>query len=340
MKAYQIQNYGSLDGLTQTDLSEPPAPGHGEIVVKVHAVSLNYRDLMIVMGTYGPGGEMPHGLIPLSDGAGEVTAVGEGVSRVKIGDRVAGTFFQTWIDGHILNVYQKSALGGAIDGMMREYVLLSEDGVVTLPDYLSYEEAASLPCAAVTAWNGLVEQGHLIAGQTVLLLGTGGVSMFALQIAKMFGAQVIMTSSSDEKLARAKALGADMTINYKADPDWEKTVWSLTGKVGVDHVVEVGGPGTLEKSLQAARQGGAIAQIGVLADPGAKISPLPILSKSLHLNGIYVGSRAMFQRMLLAFVVNQVHPIIDRVFPFAEAQGAYAYLQSGAHFGKIVITME
>lgn len=340
MKTYQIDQYGTLDGLMQTDLPEPPAPGPGQIVVKVHAVSLNYRDLMIVMGTYGPGGEMPHGLIPLSDGAGEVIAVGEGVSRVSVGDRVAGTFFQTWLDGHVLNVYQKSALGGAINGMMREYVLLSEDGVVTLPDYLSYEEAASLPCAAVTAWNGLVEQGHLIAGQTVLLLGTGGVSMFALQIARMFGAQVIITSSSDEKLARAKELGADMTINYKADLDWEKTVWSLTGKVGADHVVEVGGPGTLEKSLQATRNGGAIAQIGVLADPGAKISPLPILSKSLHLNGIYVGSRAMFQRMLTAFTINQVHPIIDRVFPFAETREAYAYLQSGAHFGKIVITLE
>ena len=338
MKAYQIQTYGSLDGLVQTDLPEPPAPGPGQIVVEVRAVSLNYRDLMIVLGSYGPGGEMPHGLIPLSDGAGEVVAAGEGVSRVSIGDRVAGTFFQTWIDGQILNVYQKSALGGAINGLMSEYVLLSENGVVSLPDYLSYEEGASLPCAAVTAWNGLVEQGHLCAGQTVLLLGTGGVSMFALQIAKMFGAHSIITSSSEEKLARAKALGAAETINYKADPDWEKTVWSLTGKVGADHVVEVGGPGTLEKSLQAARQGGAIAQIGVLSDPGAKISPLPILRKSLHLNGIYVGSRAMFQRMLTAFTVNGVHPVIDRVFPFAEVRDAYAYLQSGAHFGKIVIT--
>jgi len=340
MKAYQINHYGSLDGLTQTALPEPPAPGPGQIVVKVHAVSLNYRDLMIILGNYGPGGEMPHGLIPLSDGAGEVTAIGEGVSRVKPGDRVAGTFFQTWLDGHILNVYQKSALGGAVNGMFAEYVLLSENGVVTLPEYLTYEEAASLPCAAVTAWNGLVEQGKLIAGQTVLLLGTGGVSMFALQIAKLHGAQVLITSSSDEKLARAKGLGASETINYKADTDWEKTVWSLTGKVGVDHVVEVGGPGTLEKSLQAARQGGAIAQIGVLSDPAAKISPMPILGKSLHLNGIYVGSRAMFQRMLTAFTVNQVHPIIDRMFPFADARDAYAHLQSGAHFGKIVITME
>ncbi len=340
MKTYQINQYGSLDGLTQTELPEPPAPGPGEIIVKVHAVSLNYRDLMIVLGQYGPGGEMPHGLIPLSDGAGEVIAVGEGVSRVAVGDRVAGTFFQTWLDGHILNVYQKSALGGAAGGMMSEYVLLSENGVVTLPDYLSYEEAASLPCAAVTAWNGLVEQGRLSAGQSVLLLGTGGVSVFALQIAKLHGARVILTSSSDEKLARAKELGAGETINYKTDPDWEKTVWRLTGKAGVDHVVEVGGPGTLEKSLQATRQGGSVALIGVLSDPAAKISPIPIFGKSLHLNGIYVGSRAMFQRMLQAFAVNGVRPVIDRVFPFAEARDAYGYLQSGAHFGKIVVTME
>ncbi len=340
MKTYQIQDYGRLDGLMLTEGPEPDAPGPGQIVVKVHAVSLNYRDLMILMGHYGPGGEMPHGLVPLSDGAGEVVAVGDGVTRVKHGDRVAGTFFQTWIDGHILNLYQKSALGGAINGMFAESVTLSADGVVLLPDYLSYEEGASLPCAAVTAWNGLVEQGRLTAGETVLLLGTGGVSMFALQIAKMHGARVILTSSSDDKLARAKTLGADETINYRDDPDWEKTVWSLTGKVGVDHVVEVGGPGTLEKSLQATRQGGSIAQIGVLADPAAKISPLPILQKSLHLNGIYVGSRAMFQRMLVAFTVNQTRPIIDRVFAFAEAGDAYAYLQSGAHFGKIVIKME
>lgn len=339
MKAYQIQSYGSLDGLTQADLPEPPAPGPGQITVKIHAVSLNYRDLMIVLGQYGPGGEMPHGLVPLSDGAGEVTAIGEGVSRVAVGDRVAGTFFQHWIDGQILNVYQKSALGGAINGVFAEYVSFSEDGVVLLPDFLSYEEGASLPCAAVTAWNGLIEQGHLIAGQTVLLLGTGGVSLFALQIAKLHGARVIITSSSDEKLARARTLGADETINYKADPDWEKTVWSMTGKAGVNHVVEVGGPGTLEKSMQATHQGGSVALIGVLSDPAAKISPIPIFGKSLHLNGIYVGSRAMFQRMLTALTVSQVHPIIDRTFPFAEARDAYAYLQSGAHFGKIVVTM-
>ena len=339
MKAYQTQSYDGLNGLTQTELPEPPAPGPGQIVVRVRAVSLNFRDLMILTGRYG--GELPPpGLIPLSDGAGEVTAVGDGVSRVKPGDRVAGIFFQDWLDGRIEAAYHKSALGGAINGMFAEHVTLSEHGVVPLPEYLSFEEGASLPCAAVTAWNGLVEQGQVMAGETVLLLGTGGVSMFALQIAKMFGARAIITSSSDEKLARARALGADETVNYKTHPDWEKVVWELTGKRGADQIVEVGGPGTLEKSLQAARNDGNIAQIGVLSNPAAKISPMPILGKSLHLNGIYVGSRSMFERMLRAFTVNETHPIIDRVFPFADAKAAYAYLQSGAHFGKIVITVD
>ena len=338
MKAYQIQSYSSLDGLTLADLPEPSAPGPGQIVVRVRAVSLNYRDLMILTGHYG-GSNPPPGLIPLSDGAGEVTAIGDGVSRVQVGNRVAGIFFQKWLSGEVEAAYHKSALGGAVNGMFAEYVTLSAEGVVPLPDYLSYEEGASLPCAAVTAWNGLVEQGHLIAGETVLLLGTGGVSMFALQIAKMHGAKTIITSSSDDKLARAKSLGADETVNYKTYPDWEKTVWEMTQKRGVDHVVEVGGPGTLEKSLAAAKHGGKIAQIGVLSDPAAKISPMPILGKSLKLNGIYVGSRSMFEKMLTAFTVNQTRPVIGRVFPFAEAKAAYAYLQSGAHFGKVVITI-
>ena len=245
-----------------------PTPAPGQILIRVHAASLNYRDLMIALGHYG--GTPPSNLVPLSDGAGEVVGVGEGVSRVQVGDRVAGIFFQTWLDGGIRAAYHASALGGAVNGMLAEYVALSEDGVVPLPEWLSYEEGASLPCAAVTAWNGLVEQGHLTAGETVLLLGTGGVSMFALQIAKAHGARVILTSSSDEKLARAKTLGADETVNYKTTPDWDKAVWGLTGKRGVDHVVEVGGPGTLAKSLQAARHGGKIAQIGVLSDVEAQ----------------------------------------------------------------------
>jgi NADPH:quinone reductase-like Zn-dependent oxidoreductase len=334
MKAYQIKAPGSLDGLALVDLTDP-TPGPGQILVRVRAVSLNYRDLMIVLGKYG--GTTPADLIPLSDGAGEVVSVGAGVTRVQIGDRVAGIFFQTWLDGGIRAAYHASALGGARDGMLAEYVVLSEEGVVTLSDWMTYEEGASLPCAAVTAWNGLVEQGHLTAGETVLLQGTGGVSMFALQIARAHGARVILTSSSDEKLARGKALGADESVNYRATPDWDKAVWEWTGKRGVDHIVEVGGPGTLAKSLQAARHGGHIAQIGVLSDVEAKVSPMPILGKSLRVSGIYVGSRAMFERLLSALTVGQIHPIIDRVFPFDEARAAYAYLQSGAHFGKVVI---
>ena len=334
MKAYQLKDTGSLDGLALVDLPDPtPAPG--QILVRVHAASLNYRDLMIATGNYG--GTTPPDRVPLSDGAGEVAAVGAGVSRVKAGDRVAGIFFQTWLDGGIQAAYHASALGGAVDGMLAEYVVLSAEGVVKLPDYLTYEEGASLPCAAVTAWNGLVEQGRLTAGETVLVQGTGGVSMFALQIAKMHGARVILTSSSDEKLERARALGADEVVNYKTTPDWDKTVWGLTGKRGVDHIVEVGGPGTFAKSLQATRHGGHIAQIGVLSDVGATVSPMPILGKSLNVTGIYVGSRAMFERLLSALTVGQVRPVIDRVFAFDEARAAYAHLQSGAHFGKVVI---
>ena len=337
MRAYQIKEYGSLAGLKQVTLSDPTV-GPGQVRIRVHAVSLNYRDLMIALGKYG--GTLPADLVPLSDGAGEVMEVGAGVTRVQVGDRVAGIFFQTWLDGGIRAAYHTSALGGAIDGMLAEQVVLSEEGVVKLPDWMTYEEGASLPCAGVTAWNGLVEQGKLMAGETVLLLGTGGVSIFALQIAKAHGARVILTSSSDEKLERAKALGADETINYKTTPEWDKAVWALTDKRGVDHVVEVGGPGTLAKSLQSARHGGQIAQIGVLSEVEAKISPLPILGKSLRVNGIYVGSRAMFERLLTALSVRQIRPIIDRVFGFDEAQAAYEYLQSGSHFGKVVIRLD
>ena len=337
MKAYHIKEYGALAGLKQVALPDP-TPGPGQIRVRVHAVSLNYRDLMIALGKYG--GNLPADLVPLSDGAGEVIEAGAGVTRVQVGDRVAGIFFQSWLDGGILAAYHGSALGGAINGMLAEQIVLSEESVVKLPEFLTYEEGASLPCAGVTAWNGLIEQGRLTAGETVLLLGTGGVSILALQIAKAHGARVILTSSSDKKLARARALGADETVNYRTTPDWEKAVWALTEKRGVDHVVEVGGPGTLAKSLQAARHGGHIAQIGVLSDVEAKISPLPILSKSLRLTGIYVGSRTMFERLLTALTVNHVHPVIDRVFGFDEIQAAYAYLESGSHFGKIVIRVD
>ncbi|MES2461867.1 MAG: NAD(P)-dependent alcohol dehydrogenase [Armatimonadota bacterium] len=331
MQIYEIQKKGDANALVLTERPEPK-PGPYQIVVQVRAVSLNYRDLGILGN---PAQATPR--IPVSDGAGEVIAVGEGVTRVQIGDRVAGTFFQNWPAGGTFAEIHDQALGGSIDGMLAEQVLLSEEGVVRIPDHLSYEEAATLPCAAVTVWNSLVEQGGLRAGETVLLLGTGGVSIFGLQFAKQQGARVIITSSSDEKLERAKRLGADETINYKTTPDWEKVVWDLTSRRGADHVVEVGGAGTLEKSLRSVRYGGTVGLIGVLTGFGTQVNPIFILQKSIRLQGIYVGSRAMFENMNRALSQGKLTPVIDRVFPFSEASAAYEYLRSGAHFGKIVI---
>ncbi|MBE9169446.1 NAD(P)-dependent alcohol dehydrogenase [Pleurocapsales cyanobacterium LEGE 06147] len=273
----------------------------------------------------------------MSDGAGEVVAVGEGVTRVKVGDRVAGTFFQNWISGKIDRSVMSSDLGGSIDGVLAEYVVLNQDGVVLIPEHLSYAEGATLPCAAVTAWHALVTKGNLQAGETVLVLGTGGVSVFATQFAKLHGAKVIATSSSDRKLEQMRELGADMTINYKTTPDWEKQVYELSDRVGVDHVVEVGGAGTLAKSLQAVRYGGRVHLIGVLSGFGGEISPMPILFKSVTVNGIYVGSKEMFEAMNQAIAKAQLKPVIDRIFPLAEATQAYEYLKSGSHLGKVVI---
>ncbi|MEH1803475.1 MAG: NAD(P)-dependent alcohol dehydrogenase [Nostoc sp.] len=334
MKAYEIQSNAGIDALALVDRPEPK-PAAGQVLIQIKAISLNYRDLLVIEGAYGGGQQYP--LIPASDGAGEVVAVGEGVTRVKIGDRVAGIFFQDWIYGSLTKEKMKSDLGGGIDGMLAEYVVLHQDGLVILPDHLSYIEGATLPCAAVTAWHGLVTKGNIGAGDSVLLLGTGGVSIFALQFAKIHGARAIITSSSDEKLARAKQLGADETINYKTTSDWEKQVYQLTNRTGVDQVVEVGGAGTLPKSLQAVRIGGRISLIGVLSGRGNEIDPMPILFKSLTVQGIYVGSREMFEAMNQAMQQHQIKPIIDRVFPFTEAREAYHYLKSAAHFGKVVI---
>jgi NADPH:quinone reductase-like Zn-dependent oxidoreductase len=334
MKAYQIQTATGIDGLKWVDLPEPK-PSAGQVLVKVHATSLNYRDTAVVNGMY-PGQMLS--VIPLSDGAGEVVAIGEGVTRVQVGDRVAGIFFQDWISGKLTREKIKSALGGAINGMLAEYVVLSQDGVVLLPEHLSYEEGATLPCAAVTAWQALVHRGGLIAGETVLLLGTGGVSIFALQFAKILGAKVIITSSSDEKLAQAKQLGADETINYKTFPNWEEKVYELTQQQGVDQVIEVGGAGTLEKSLRSAAVGGRISLIGVLAGAG-EVNHTQILMKCIDVQGIYVGSREMFEAMNRAINFHCIKPVIDRVFPFDEALEAYRCLQSGSHFGKVVIQL-
>jgi NADPH:quinone reductase-like Zn-dependent oxidoreductase len=334
MKAYKIQNNTGIAALTLVDRPDPQLTTN-QVLIKVHAVSLNYRDLLVAEGVYGSGQKYP--LIPASDGAGEVVTVGAGVKRVKVGDRVAGIFFQDWIYGPLTRDKMKSDLGGGIDGMLAEYVVLHEDGLVIIPEHLSYVEGATLPCAAVTAWHALVTKAHVGAGETILLLGTGGVSIFALQFAKIYGARVIMTSSSEAKLAKARQLGADETINYHETPDWEKKVYTLSERLGVDHVVEVGGAGTLPKSLQAVRIGGRISLIGVLSGRGNEIDPMPILFKSLTVQGIYVGSREMFESMNQAISQHQLKPIIDRVFPWTAAKDAYTYLKSAAHFGKVLI---
>jgi NADPH:quinone reductase-like Zn-dependent oxidoreductase len=303
----------------------------------VKAVSLNYRDFMTVKHGGARAVKLP--LIPCSDGAGEVVETGPGVTRVKKGDRVAGIFFQNWLAGDIVAGHFASALGGSIDGTLADLVVLHEDGVVHLPAYMTYEDGATLPCAAVTAWQGMVTKGNMKAGDTILVQGTGGVSMFALQFGVMAGARVIITSSSDEKLARAKQLGAWETINYKKTPDWAKRTMELTNGEGVDHVVEVGGAGTLEQSFKAARVGGTISLIGVLTGFSGKIDPYPVLMKGLRLQGVYVGSREMFEAMNRALAIHKTKPVIDRVFPFAETREAFRMMESASHFGKIVIAI-
>lgn len=336
MKLWHVTAATGAEGLKQNEMTEPK-PGPNQVVVRVWATSLNYRDLMVSTGRYGSGLPLP--LVPLSDGAGEIAAVGEGVTRWKIGDRVAGTFFQTWQRGPVQREDFDATLGGTVDGMLAEQVALSAEGVVAIPPHLSYAEAATLPCAALTAWHALASDGHVSAGQTVLLLGTGGVSMFALQFAKMHGARVIITSSSDEKLERAKALGADETINYRDTPEWEKEVFRLTDKAGADHVVEVGGKDTFPRSLRALAMGGTISVIGGVSGFSSEVALRDILGRAAVIRGIFVGNRAMFEAMNRAIALHRLQPVIDRAFPFAEAPAAYRHQESGAHFGKIVITV-
>jgi NADPH:quinone reductase-like Zn-dependent oxidoreductase len=335
MKACELQNSFGIDSLTLVDRPEPK-PGPGQVAIKVRACSLNYRDLLVVKGQYNPKIKLP--FVPLSDGIGEVIGVGEGVRRVKVGERVAGIFMQQWLAGEPTDAAARSALGGGGPGMLAEVVVLHEDGVVSLPEHLSDEEAATLPCAAVTAWHGLIAAGNLQPGQTVFTQGTGGVSLFAVQFARLAGARVIISSSSDAKLERARGLGASEGINYKTTPDWEKAVRQLTGGVGVDHVVELGGAGTLGKSLQAVRLGGQISLIGVLTG-GGEVNPMPILMKNIRVQGIYVGSRDMFEAMNRAIAFHRLRPVVDRVFPLAEVREALQYLESRAHFGKVCIRL-
>ncbi len=336
MKAFEIRESFGLDHLTLVERPEPiPAAGH--VRVRLRAASLNFRDLLTVQGRYSPKQPLP--LIPLSDGAGEVIEVGDGVTRVKVGDRVMPIFAQRWLAGEPTKDKLLSALGGPHDGTLVEEIALHEDGLVPVPPHLSWEEAATLTCAGVTAWSALVTQGGVKAGDTVLVLGTGGVSLFALQIARLNGARVIVTSSSDAKLERARALGASETINYKSHPDWEKKVRELTGGTGVDHVVEVGGGGTFAKSVRAVRASGQISLIGVLAGNTTDVNLAPILMQNIRVQGVIVGSRDTFEDLLRAVSHHQLRPVVDRVFPFAEARAAFDHMAGQGHFGKIVVRM-
>jgi NADPH:quinone reductase-like Zn-dependent oxidoreductase len=336
MKCFELQGPDGVEGLRLVD-KPTPKPGPGQVLVRIKAATLNYRDLLTIKGGYGSRQKFP--LIPLSDGAGVVEAVGAGVREFVPGDRVIGSFFESWIGGEPNAAKMQGALGGGVDGVLAEYRVFPSQALVATPDHLTDVEAAALPCAALTAWCAVVKLGGVKAGQAILTQGTGGVSIFALQFAKMCGARVIATSSSDAKLERLKSLGAYATINYRTTPDWGKKARELT-RQGVDLVVEVGGVGTLNESIRATRIGGIIAFIGVLAGPPPAELRLPLMVlQQQRLQGVTVGSVEDLQAMCDAIDTNEMRPVIDRTFPFDQVSAAFAHMASGAHFGKVAIAV-
>jgi NADPH:quinone reductase-like Zn-dependent oxidoreductase len=332
MKVVEIREQFGLEHLALGERPEPAA-GPGQIVLRMRAASLNYRDLLMARGQYDPKQPLP--LIPCSDGVGEVVSVADDVERVKLGDRVAPIFAQRWIGGEPRPDHLRSTLGGPLDGTLAEWMAVDAESVVRVPDHLTDEEAATLPCAGVTAWNALVTQGAVKAGDTVLVQGTGGVSIFALQLANLLGARVVVTSSSDEKLERARALGAWKTINYVETAAWGREAKAMTGGAGVDLVIEVGGAGTFAQSVAALRTGGRIALIGILAGVKSEVDLIPLLMRQIRVQGIFVGSRENFEAMNLAIEAHSLRPPVSRIFPLDEARAAFEFLAAGRHFGKV-----
>lgn len=332
MKAYELHPGQGFAGLSLVDRPSPE-PGARDVRVRIHAVSLNYRDVAIARASR----KRPIVIIPTSDGAGEVTAIGSGVTRVKVGDRVAAAFFPTWLDGDLRPEHHASALGGSVDGMLAEEVVLPETAWVRVPSRLSFEQAATLPCAGVTAWNALFVAASLKVGDRVLVQGTGGVSIFALQLARASGAIVIATSSSAVKRARLETMGAAATIDYRENADWSEAVRDAAGGEGIDVAVEVGGAGTFDQTVKALRFGGTMSLIGVLAGMQGPVNTYAVLQKGIRVHGVYVGSARMFEALVHALDASTIEPVIDRVFSFEQVRAAYEHLASGAHFGKVVI---
>lgn len=332
MRVYELQGAFGLDHLELAERPKPE-PGHGQVLLRLNRAALNYRDVMMVDGRYNPKQKLP--LVPCSDGVGVIEAVGPGVSRVAVGERVAPMFAPGWTGGEPNREKVRRTLGGPLDGTLSEYLLLDAEGVSKVPDYLSDDEAATLPCAALTAWNALM-LGGVKAGDTVLVQGTGGVSLFALQFAKILGARVIATSSSFDKLRRVTDMGAWQTINYAVEPNWGAVAKEMTGGAGVDQVIDIGGS-TLEQSLRAVRIGGTVSSIGVLGAGEIKLRLASIFMQQVRLQGVLVGSRESFEAMCRALEAHRVHPMVDRVFPFEEAKEAFVYVANAQHFGKICI---
>ncbi|THD79935.1 MAG: NAD(P)-dependent alcohol dehydrogenase [Phenylobacterium sp.] len=336
MRALNVAKPWGLDKLQMVEAPDPK-PGPGEVLVRMRAVSLNYRDLLMVGGIYGRGGTTDEPITPFSDGCGMVEAVGPGVTRFAVGDRVATLFFQGWISGPPTLAKISTSLGFPIPGAGRELGVFSQEGLSKVPDFLTDEQVATLPCAALTAWRALFEDARPKPGDTVVLQGTGGVSVFGLQFARAAGCRTIITSSTDAKLERAKALGADHVVNYRETPEWSKPVRQATGGVGADVILEVGGAGTINESMRAVKIGGHIAIIGVVAGAGSPFNPAALIGNSAKLQGVSVGSREMFEAMCQAIEQHKIRPVVDKIFPWTEARAAFEAMQGGEHFGKIVL---